>query len=140
MSEADSVTGADVAGLNRAVVARAAHLARLAGTGLLIVAGLGALAWAWLTLRGLGAIGDSFDFGDDLGLDERVDFVAGYMSLLLYSGLAAGVGVGLRLGADLSVARTGGSLTGVEAGEPLASVRLRRPPGGDSGDGAETGA
>jgi hypothetical protein len=140
MSDADidTVTAADVTGLNRAVVARAADLARLVGTGLLIVAGLGVLAWAWLVLRGLDVIGDQY-FGEDLAFNERVDLVAGYVSLLLFSGLAAGVGVGLRLGADVSVARTGGSLTGVEAGEPLASLR-RRPPVGDAGDGDEAPA
>ncbi len=98
MSDADidTVTAADVTGLNRAVVARAADLARLVGTGLLIVAGLGVLAWAWLVLRGLDVIGDQY-FGEDLAFNERVDLVAGYVSLLLFSGLAAGVGVGLRL-------------------------------------------
>jgi hypothetical protein len=140
MSDADTVTAADVTGLNRAVVARAADLARLVGTGLLIVAGLGVLAWAWLMVRGLDLFGDELsEFGEDVGFADRVDLVAGYVSLLIFSGLAAGIGVGLRLGADVSVARTGGSLTGVEAGEPLASLR-RRPPVGDAGDGDEAPA
>jgi hypothetical protein len=139
MSEADSVTDADVSGLNQAVVARAANLARRAGTGLLIVAGIGALGWAWITLRGLDLLGDSyFGLGDDtdLGFDDRIDSVVGYLSLLLYSGLVAGAGLGLRLAADYTVTRTGGSLTGVRAGEPLSPVGRRVSPFADGeGDG-----
>jgi len=142
MSEADTVTAADVSGLNQAVVARAANLARLAGTGLLIVAGLGVVAWGWITLRGLGLLGDSFlGFGRNPsgpGLDDQIDVVVGYISLLLYSSLVAGTGLGLRLAADYTVTRTGGSLTGLAAGEPLTTGRLRVSPfskGGDAGDG-----
>jgi hypothetical protein len=129
MSEADTVTAADVAGLNQAVVARAASLARRASTALLVVAGIGLLAWAWITLRGLGVLGDTFDdLGDPgFGVDERIDLVAGYTIVLVYSALTAGLAVALRLGADYSVARTGGSLTGVRTGEPLSAVRHRPP-------------
>jgi hypothetical protein len=139
MSEADTVTGADVAGLNQAVVARAANLARLVGTGLLVVAGLGAVAWAWITLRGLGLLGDSFlGFGrspSGPGLDDQLDVVVGYMSLLLYSSLVAGTGLGLRLAADYTVTRTGGSLTGLQAGEPLSTARRRVSPFSNGGSG-----
>jgi len=142
MSEADTVSPADVAGLNQAVVARGANLARRAGTGLLAVAGLGVLAWAWTTLRALDVLGESYiGFGDDpeFGLDDRIDLVAGYFNLLVFAALAAGVGVALRLGADYMVARTGGSLTGVRPGEPLASVR-RWPPDEADGNGGEAEA
>jgi hypothetical protein len=128
MSEADTVS--DVTGLNQAVVARGANLARLISTGLFVVAGLGVLAWAWVTLRGLGLFGDSFDrFEDepDVDLNYRLDAVATYVFILVISALAAGLGVALRLVADYTVARTGGSLSGVQAGEPLAAVH-RRPP------------
>jgi len=130
MSEADTVSPADVDGLNQAVVARGANLARLISTGLFVVAGLGVLAWAWVTLRGVGLFGDSFDsFEDepDVELAYRLDAVATYVFVLVISALAAGMGVALRLVADYTVARTGGSLTGVRAGQPLASVR-RWPP------------
>ena len=141
MSEADTVTAADVSGLNKALVTRAANLARLTGTGLLVVAGVGALSWAWVTLRGLDLLGDSFtDFGDapEFGIANRIDLVAGYFALLIYASVAAGLGVALRLAADYTVARTGGSLTGVQTGEPLASVRRRAlttPDGDDDVDG-----
>lgn len=129
MSEADIVSPADVDGLNQAVVARGANLARLISTALFVVAGVGVVAWAWVTLRGLGLFGDSFDrFEDepDVDLNYRLDAVATYVFILVISALAAGLGVALRLVADYTVARTGGSLTGVRAGEQLATVR--RPP------------
>jgi len=126
MSDADTVSSVDVDGLNQAVVARGADLARKVGTGLLVVAGFGVLAWAWNTLRGLALIGDEGYFGlpkDELDFASRVDTVAGFLPLLIYSSLAAGLGVALRLVADYTVVRTGGSLTGVQAGEPLATLR-----------------
>ena len=129
MSEADTVTAADVSGLNQAVVTRAANLARLTGTGLLVVAGLGVLSWAWVTLRSLdllvGASSTEFDDAAEFGIADRIDLVAGYFVLLIFASVAAGLGVALRLAADYTVARTGGSLTGAQAGEPLASVRRR---------------
>ncbi len=140
-AEGDSVSPADVAGLNQAVVARGADLARLISTGLFVVAALGVVAWAWVTLRGLGIFGDPFDRFDeppDVDPDYRLDAVATYMFLLVISAMAAGLGVALRLVADYSVARTGGSLTGVRAGETLDAGR-RPPPGAadsdDEGDG-----
>ena len=141
MSEADTVSPADVAGLNQAVVARGANLARQIGTGLLVIAGLGAAAWAWLVLRSLDLIGerDRAGLGDDPGAVEQIDLVAALLPYLVYSSLAAGVGVALRLGADYMVARTGGSLTGVRPGEPLASVR-RWPPDEADGNGGEAEA
>ncbi|HEY7072144.1 MAG TPA: hypothetical protein VH479_18595 [Acidimicrobiales bacterium] len=141
MSEADTVTAADVSGRNQVVVARAANLARRVGTGLLVVAALGVTAWAWITLRGLGLLGDSFlGFGrspSGPGLDDQLDVVVGYMSLLLYSSLVAGTGFGLRLAADYTVSRTGGSLTGLQAGEPLSTDRRRISPFADGGDGGD---
>jgi hypothetical protein len=137
MSEADTVSSADVTGLNQAIVARGAKLARLIGTGLMVVAGLGVLAWAWLEVRSLDLFGEPF-LDEDAGVADRVDALAAYVIILLYAALAAGVGVALRLGADYTVARTGGSLTGVRAGEPLPAVR-RRPPGDADAD-AETEA
>jgi hypothetical protein len=129
MSEADTVSPGDVAGLNQAVMARGAKWARLAGTGLLVVAGIGVLAWAWLEVRSLDLFGEPF-LDEDAGVADRVDALAAYVIILLYAALAAGVGVALRLAADYTVARTGGSLTGVRAGEPLPAVR-RWPPGDD---------
>lgn len=111
-------------------MARGANLARMAGTGLLVVAGIGVLAWVWLAVRGLGLFGDSFDLFEDVpevDLDYRLDAIASHVVVLVNSVLAAGLGVALRLAADYTVARTGGSLTGVRAGEPLPSVR-RWPP------------
>ncbi len=65
--------------------------------------------------------------GDDVGVADRVDLLATYSLYLVLASLAAGLGFALRLVANYTVARTGGSVTGVRAGEPLPSVR-RWPP------------
>jgi hypothetical protein len=50
---------------------------------------------------------------------------------------AGAAGLGLRLLADYALTRTGGSLTGVQEGEPLYAIRRRSlpvPPGGGDGE------
>ena len=118
----DIVTAEDVVVLNRAVVARAAAFARVTGTALLVVAGLALAAWVWVLVRQQQAAEDSLVFvptGDDLTVGQRVDLFVNTLAYLVYAAVTGGVGVGLRLLADYAVARTGGSLTGFEAGDRL---------------------
>ena len=116
----DIVTTEDVVVLNRAVVARASAFARIAGTVMLVVAGLALAAWAWTTVRQQIMAEDSFvGIDDDLTVGQRVDLVASTFIYVVYAAVAGGVGLGLRLAADYTVARTGGSLTGFEPGDRL---------------------
>jgi hypothetical protein len=118
----DIVTSEDVIVLNRAVMVRAAAFARLAGTALLVVAGVAVAAWVWVTVRQQQAAEDSFvgfPGDEDLSLGQRVDLFANTLTYLIYAAVAGGVGVALRLLADYTVARTGGSLTGFESGDTL---------------------
>src|SRR5262245_24375822 len=101
MSEADTATPTYVTRLNQAGVERAANPARRVGTGLLVVAAIGLLAWVWMTLRALGLLGDGWE---GLAFEERLDVIAAAMGLLVYSSLAAGAGVALRLVAGYTVA------------------------------------
>ncbi len=121
----DLVTEADVAGLNRAAIARTTAFARLAGTVGIVIGAIAALGWAWLTVRTQGEIGDaaSISIGggapSDPDFTDRIDLVVNSLALLIYAALVAGVGMALRLGADYAEARTGGSLTGLDVGDEL---------------------
>jgi hypothetical protein len=118
----DIVTTEDVVVLNRAVVARAAAFARVTGTALLVVAGLALAAWVWVLVRQQQAAEDSLVFvptGDDLTVGQRVDLFVNTLAYLVYAAVTGGVSMGLRLLADYTVARTGGSLTGFEPGDRL---------------------
>lgn len=123
MSGTDLVTADDVAVMNGQTVARAAAFARLAGTGLIVVSGVTAIVWLWLTVRYELLVDDGSSSGvgpsGDTSLAERLDLAAGLSQYLVYAAVVLGVGVGLRLLADYSVARTGGSLTGFEPGDLL---------------------
>jgi hypothetical protein len=131
----DILTADDVAHLNGSAVARTAAFARLAGTALVAVGGLGAAAWLWSTVRiqmlidGTGGL--SLDPAESVSLAERLDAASQYVATLVFAGLAIAGGLALRLVADYTVARTGGTLTGYVAGDPF--------PGDGEEDAAENG-
>jgi hypothetical protein len=121
---ADTISGGDIALLNGQAVERAGAFARLAGSALIIVGAVGVAAWLWLTVRRWQTIDDFEGFsngfegkGPDVSFAERVDAVASYLPVVVYGAVAIGVGVGLRLMADYTVARTGGSLSGFLVGD-----------------------
>jgi hypothetical protein len=127
-----SVAGGDVIGredialLNGQAVERAGAFARLAGSALIVVGSIGVVAWSWLTVRRWVTVDDFEGFsngfegqGPDVSLVDRLDLVANYVPLLVYGAVATGVGCALRLLADYTVARTGGSLSGFVVGDPV---------------------
>jgi hypothetical protein len=138
-----TLTAEDIAGLNRQAVERAAAFSRLAGTALVIAGAVAAVAWAWTVVRAQQTVDDFgnvepvsveapsdalaeeaevFDpFGGlfDASFADRVDLLVGQIQLALVAVLTVGVGLGLRLIADYSVARTGGSLTGYQVGDQV---------------------
>jgi hypothetical protein len=122
------LTADDVAALNGQAVARAAAFTRLAGTAAVIVGAVAAAAWAWGAYRtqaraddfgGIGPIGLDTSVGApyEVTLADRLDLLVTGTQLLVAGVLGVGVGLVLRLLADYTVARTGGSLTGFEAGD-----------------------
>jgi hypothetical protein len=121
----DTVTADDIATTNGMMVARSAAFARLAGTVLIVVGSIGAVAWAWFVVRTQqhlsGAlVPGAFDLDSSSpSLLDRLDAVPGTVVLLVSAALAVGLGVLLRLGADYVVVRTGGSLTGYQVGDEL---------------------
>jgi hypothetical protein len=142
MSEADGVervTADDVAGLNRSAVTRAAFFARWVGT-VLVIGGvilLAAAVWTSVRLqqrldeRSGSAIGGLETDADDPTLLDRTDVFAQGLINWTLPALVIGGGLGLRLFADYSMARTGGSISGFEPGDPV--------PGGDEDDDADGG-
>jgi hypothetical protein len=121
--DADRITADDVAVLNRASLARVATVARYAAIVLLVIAGIGILAWLWIVARQQGVFGDSgrFAFGsqEDPTVSERIDLLSSSFSLLVSAGMIGGLGFGLRLLSDFVLLRAGATLTGVEVGDAV---------------------
>ena len=134
--DGETLTAGDITDLNRQAVVRAAAFTRLAGAALVIAGVLAITAWGWILVRdqlrlddydGIDLVADQtsgdepplFDFEDafDVTFADRVDVLLGRLGFALTAVVAVGVGLGLRLAADYSVARTGGTLTGYEAGD-----------------------
>jgi len=119
-----TITADDVATLNRTAVARAAAFARLAGSALVVVGALGVAAAIWLAVRqqqaadGSGAASFGANSGD-ISLVNRIDLLVNPIGYLLSAILTGGTGLALRLIADYTVARVGGSLTGFEVGDAM---------------------
>lgn len=120
----DMLTADDITDLNRQAVVRTAAFARLAGTALVVAGAIAMAAWLYLVVRQQQIVngGDSFSpslgvLSEDVSFAQRVDLLASQVTLGIWAVVAVGVGLGLRLVADYSVARTGGSLTGYEPGD-----------------------
>lgn len=129
------VTADDVTELNRATLQGTSALARHAGTALIVVAGVGLVAWMWIAARQQRLVGaDGFPgFGSDgegVSLTQRLDLLANSIGFLVNAVLVGGLGLGLRLVAELTISRGGGSLTAAAVGEPW-------PDNGDDLDGEE---
>jgi hypothetical protein len=125
----ESLTAGDITALNGQAVARAAAFARLAGTALAVAGAIGLAAWLWTAYR-MQVRADDFGGLDPLLVGgaqttseyevtaaDRIDLFVSVVDLAIVAALAAAIGLGLRLIADYTVARTGGSLTGFEAGD-----------------------
>ena len=119
----ETLTADDIVGLNRQAVVRAAAFTRLVGSALVIAGAIAMVAWLWLAVRQQQlADADTFSaplasYRDDVSFAQRIDLLASQATLAVWAVLAVGVGLGLRLGADDAVARTGGTLTGFEPGD-----------------------
>lgn len=137
-----TLTAGDIVALNGQAVARAAAFVRLAGTALVVAGAIGGAGWLWATYRQQVLVDDAGDITSsmiveqadeggmasppatffetfDVSLVERIDMVAGGLGLAVIAVLAAATGLGLRLAADYTVARTGGSLTGYQPGDQV---------------------
>ncbi len=122
MSVQDRVTADDVSRLNRDAIDRAASLVRLAGGALVVVGLVGVALWLWAFCRQQGLVGDTpgqFRVQSDPDLALRLDLATSTFSLLVSAALSLGLGCALRLMADYAVARTDGSLAGVEVGDVI---------------------
>jgi hypothetical protein len=144
-AHSSTITGEDIAWLNGRSVARAGAFARLAGTALIVAGALGVVAWLWMSVRRQQQLSEIADFANGLGdgsgdgdvlsftdqtvsLSERIDVLADTAMLLVTAALAVAAGSGLRLVAEYTVARTGGSVTGFEAGDPVPEGGIADPP------------
>jgi hypothetical protein len=132
-SNGDTIESEDITWLNGRAVERAGAFTRLAGVALVVAGAIGVAAWLWLTVRQQQAMDDvgGGEFGAvsvDVSLVDRIDAVVGYVPILIYGSLAVGAGLALRLIADYTVARTGGSLSGFAAGDPVPDGGLVNDP------------
>lgn len=124
----DIATADDIAVLNRMAVERSAAFTRIAGGVVLVIGVVGALSWLWLTVRlqlelddnsGITGVPSIDGFDERTTWLDRVDSLTSYVHLLVFAGLALGLGLALRTMSDYVVARTGGSLTGFRVGDDL---------------------
>jgi hypothetical protein len=119
------LTTDDITSLNRQAVLRGAAFTRLAGTALVVAGAIAVTAWLWLVVRQQQVVdSDSFTgtlaaLNDDVSFVQRLDLLASQVTLGIWAVVTVGIGLGLRLIADYSVARTGGSLTGYEVGDRI---------------------
>jgi hypothetical protein len=118
------VTAQDVRDLNWAAVDRAAALARIAGTSMVVIGAVTLLAWLWVVVRSQDTIDDvGFTLGGpvdgDPDLATRLDVFASTISVLAFGGLVLGLGAAVRLLADDARTRVGGSVTGFVEGDEL---------------------
>jgi hypothetical protein len=119
--EVRRITTDDLTGLNRAELRRVAGIARWVATGLFVVAGIGAAAWAWQLVRQQQQAGGfAGPFGDDgLSFADRIDLAVNGIVLLVLAAVLAGAGVLVRLFADVVVDRADGTLCGYEVGDEV---------------------
>ena len=122
------ITEADIAGMNRKFVTRAAAFARRAGACIVILGALALAAWGWNTVRFQQQLGDScsdssplgiVDGGDCVGALRRTDALAAGFSTAALAAATIGIGFTMRLLADYSDARTGGSISGFQPGDQI---------------------
>jgi hypothetical protein len=131
MPDGEVRTTDDVADLNIQSVARSGVILRLVGTMLVVAGAVGVIAWLWLEVRTQqritsGPLSFNAANGTATGLDlaDRIDAFTDSISSLLLSTLVVGVGVASRLVADYAIARSGGSLTGFNAGDTVTDHEL----------------
>jgi hypothetical protein len=112
--------------MNRAAIARATAFVRLAGTVVVAIGAIGVLAWLWTAVRAQQQVAPAVTIGldaqlpsRDVSLIDRIDLLAPYVESLLLAFLVIGFGLLLRLIADFVLDRTGGTITGFEAGDIL---------------------
>jgi len=126
MSDRDNaLTADDIHDLNRESVERASAFVRIAGSILVVVGTVGALAWLWSAVRvqqqasSAAAFGLSRSSGNDVSWIDRVDLFAPYVGNLVLAASAVGFGLFLRLLADFLVDRVGGTTTAFVEGDEL---------------------
>jgi hypothetical protein len=108
---------------DRAPLLRSTVVAMGASTVLNVIGALLAISWVWQLFRtqqhlggGFSGIGGDFSEGAGPSMLERVDVAAQSTFGLAYAGILVGVGVGLRLLADMMAERLG--MLGSSAPEP----------------------
>lgn len=123
--EDDTVMPEDVAYFNRETMRDLAMRGRIAGTAVMIVAAVGALAWLWITvrtqqhLRSRGFPLGGASTGLRIALPERLDAAVATFALLTSAALAFVFGAGLVLLSSHLTVVYGGTLTGLEAGDKI---------------------
>jgi len=123
-SDDELVTSEDIEELNRLSVARAAAFTRMGGAVLLAMSALGLVGWLWVVIR-TQQQSALFRFGNPGGspdLLDRVSLLTTSLDGLLTSVLVGGVGLVMRLLADLAQTLTGGTVTGFQVGDVIPSA------------------
>lgn len=118
------ISADDIADANDERLTRLAEGARYVSVVIVAVGALALLGWLWYTIRAQLEVstGGGFTFGDaddGLSLIERIDLLATSTSLLVQGAMATGIGIALLLWSSKVYASLGGSLHGVQVGDPI---------------------
>ncbi|MGQ0831723.1 MAG: hypothetical protein ACT4OV_08600 [Microthrixaceae bacterium] len=122
------ISQADLDGLNRRALLRSSELVRRAGTGLLWIAAALATAWLWQLVRFQQILTDSVGTGG-FGIDgpnlsgiswtQRIDSIAASLGSLGVAAITAGVGVAVRLYAEVVALQQGADITPWQLGDEI---------------------
>jgi hypothetical protein len=125
----DHVTAEDIAESNDEQLAQIAKYVRTLALGVLVVAGLMALSWLWISGRAQwsasdrGGGGFSFSTAESgVSFANRLDLVATTFGYLAQAALAATVGAVAYLWSSKQLAAQGHSLFGAQVGDPVPDV------------------
>lgn len=121
------ISQADLNGLNRRALVRSGELVRQAGTGLIGIGVVLTAGWLWQLVRFQQLLTDSESGGIVMGgsalrgitLTQRIDSIAQSLGTLGFAAVTVGVGLAVRLYAEVVTLQQGADITPWQLGDEI---------------------